>query len=125
MRCSDTRTGLADEVARRRPVNAGLLYSRREPYGGCGGKTRHYETSCARSTGCGRPLAARWSQAARLRQPPFVRTPENAGRDRRQDAVELLGIVDDSVAMGEPQQQPIDERQRDVAQVLDHGRFQL
>ena len=37
-------------LASRRPVNVGLLYCRREPYGGCPGKTR------ART--CGRPVIA-------------------------------------------------------------------
>ena len=39
--------------------------------------------------------------------------------------VELFRAVDDPVAVGEPHQQTVDERQRDVAQILDDSRFQI
>ena len=43
----------------------------------------------------------------------------------RQHGVELFGAVDDPVAVGEPQHKPVDECQRDVAQIVDDGGIQF
>lgn len=104
-------------------MNVDSLYCRREPYCGCSGKggksARRIRSGL--SSGSGRP-AAQHPQTARLGEPALVRTAQYSGRDRRQHPVELLGTVDDPVAVGEPLQQAVDERQRDVAQILDDGR---
>src|ERR1700691_4653658 len=69
----------------------------------------------------GRPLRRR----AGLGESPLLVAAQHAGDDGRQDAVELLWAVDDPVAVDEPQHEPVDEGQRDVAEVVDHVGIQV
>ncbi len=115
------RTRLTE--ARRRPVSVGFLYSRREPYSACSGKPQRDRCRDPPLSPC--RAAARLVVRSSVGSRPFcglLRMPA-AIADRIESS--CSATVDNPVAMGEPHQQTVDERQRDVAQILDHGRFQF
>ena len=58
-------------------------------------------------------------------EPSLLLAAQDPGHDGRKDAVKPFWAVDDPIAVGEAQQKAVDERQRDVAQIVDDGGVQI